>query len=128
MRCDHGGAMRADLGPLADDGDVEGKQPAAALGDQGCGMGEKPAGIGTPPARIAGREMLSDIAGADGAQNGIGQRMKPDIGIRMAFETLVMGKGDAADHHLVPRCEAMHVETVAAADIGSLAPRFVRPG
>ncbi len=128
MRGDHGGAMRADLGPFADDGDVEGQQPAAALGDQCCGMGEKSAGIGTPPARIAGREMLADIAGADGAQDGVGQRMEPDIGVRMAFQTLVMGNGDAADHHLVPRSEAMHVEAIAAADIGTRRQECARPG
>jgi hypothetical protein len=47
---------------------------------------------------------------------GVGQRTEPDIGIGRAFQALIMGDGDAADHHLVSRSEAMHVEAAAAAD------------
>ena len=62
--------------------------------------------------------MHADIAGAERAQDRIGQGVEPDIGIGMALEPLIMGTGDAAHQHLIPRSEAMDVETVAAADIG----------
>src|SRR3546814_3407762 len=47
---------------------------------------EEPAAVSAAPLRIAGRKMLAYVAGADRAENGIGQRMQPHIGIRMAFQ------------------------------------------
>ena len=39
------------------------------------GVTEEAVGGGTAPLRIGGREVLADVAGADRAQDGIGQRM-----------------------------------------------------
>ena len=82
--------MRADLRPFADHGHVAMGNDAALVGDQAAGMGQELVGGGTAPALVGRREMLADIAGADGAQDGIGQRMEPDIGIGMAEQRLVM--------------------------------------
>ena len=40
------------------------------------------------PSRIARREMHADIAGAERAEDRVGQRVKPDIGVGMADQTL----------------------------------------
>ncbi len=40
--------------------------------------------------------MLADVAVADGAQQRVGERMQPDVGIGVAFEAVRMGDLHAA--------------------------------
>src|SRR3546814_16646746 len=87
---------------------------------------EEPAAVSAAPLRIAGRKMLAYVAGADRAENGIGQRMQPHIGIRMAFQSAVVRHGDPAEHDMVSRSEAVAVEAVADAHVGR--PEHPAPG
>ncbi len=77
------------------------------------------------PARVARREMLTDIAGADRTQQRIGQRMQPDIGIRMADEARVVRYRDAADHDMVTGTESVDIDALADPHIAE--PRHQEP-
>ena len=65
------------------------------------------------PAFIRRREMLPDIAGADGAQDRIGQRMQSGIGIGMAFERMIVRDLHAAEPDMIARRETMRVIAIA---------------
>ena len=78
-----------------------------------CGVAQELVGRGAPPLRVARRKMLADIAGADCAQQRVGQGVKTDIGVRMADKALVVCDPDAANHHMVARSESVRVETLA---------------
>ena len=66
--------------------------------------------------------MLADVARAQSAQDGVGQRVQGDVGIGMSGQRLVMGDPQAAEIDVVARAEAVHVE--AAADAGCPAPEI----
>jgi hypothetical protein len=107
---DHRNAMRANLGPLADDRDIAMRNPSPLLRDQPRGMGKKLAGRGTAPPFVSRREMLADITRADGAQNSVCQGMKTDIGIGMAKQGFVVRNLDAVDPATVTGDELMHIK------------------
>ena len=48
------------------------------------GVAQEAVGGGAAPLRIGRREVLADVAGADRAQHGIGQRMQRHVGVGMA--------------------------------------------
>ena len=54
--------------------------------------------------------MGTDIAFADGPQQRIGDGVKTDIRIRMAFEAKFMGHSDPAQHDMIAGAEAVHIE------------------
>ena len=49
-------------------------------------MGEEAVGRGALPSRVAGREVVADVALADGAEQGVGQGVQAGVGVRMADE------------------------------------------
>src|SRR5690242_3766008 len=61
--------------------------------------------------------MLADIAGAERAQDRIGERVKADIGIGMADEAALMREPDAAEPEMIAGAESVDVEALAGADI-----------
>ena len=65
--------------------------------------------------RIAGREVLADIAVADGAEQGVGECMQADVGIRVALQAMRVGDLHAAQPHMIAGGEAVHVEAGAVA-------------
>src|SRR5437868_1501438 len=77
--CHHGIAMRADFRPLADEGEVDMRDRTAARGHERRGMTQKAMRRRAAPGGIAGREMHADIAGADRAEDRVGERVEPDI-------------------------------------------------
>ena len=58
-------------------------------------------------------ESDADISFAQGAENGIGQRVHSRIRIGMAFQFLVMGNCNAAQHHAITRFELMKINALA---------------
>ncbi len=80
--------VRADLGPLADDGDIDMADDPALGRHQRCGMVEEFPRRRAAPAFVGGRKMLADIAFADTAQDRIGDGMQADIGVGMAFQSM----------------------------------------
>ncbi len=79
------------------------------------GMAQESVGRHAAPLRIGRREMLADVAGADRAQQRIGQRMQGYVGVGMTGQPLDVWNGNAAQHHLVAGGEAMHVEAEGGA-------------
>ena len=69
--------------------------------------------------------MHADIAGPDRSEQRVGQRVQPDIGVRMTGERLLVRDVDAADHDMVAGREAVHVEALPDADIAE--PRGEQP-
>ena len=57
--------------------------------------------------------MRADVAVPDRAENRIGQRMQPDIGVRMARERLVVRDADAVQPDVIAVGEGVDVEPVA---------------
>ena len=57
--------------------------------------------------------MHADIAGSDRAEDRVGQRVQPDIGIRMTDDPGAVRDLDAAHHQAVAGPERVHVETLA---------------
>ena len=105
--------VRLQLRALANEGEVEIDQPAIGGGDQIEGMAQEPVGRRIPPLRIAVGKVPADIALAERAQNGVGQRVQGGIGIRMAFQSMAVVDPDAAQHNMVARLEGMNVEPLA---------------
>lgn len=73
-------------------------------------MGQKTIRGRAFPLRIAWREMLPDIACADRAKNGVGQGVKPHIGVRMAFEPDGMRYLHPAEPDMIAIAEAVNIE------------------
>ena len=59
--------------------------------------------------------MVADVAGAERAEDRIGQRMEDDVGIAMAGKALVVRDADAAEPELPSGSEGMDVEAEADA-------------
>ena len=97
----HGFAVRADLGPLADQGHVAMHDAAAFFRHQPGGMVEEFPARRAAPAFVAGRKMLADIAGADAAQDGVGEGMQAGIGIGMAFKPMIVRHLHAAEPDMI---------------------------
>ena len=123
----HGVAMRADARRLADQGEVEMHDAAAARRQQLDGVAQEAVGRDAAPLRIGRREVLADVAGADRAQHGVGQRMQRHVGVGMAGEGVRVRDGDAAQHHGVARAEAVHVEAEGGAGFHRDAAEDPRP-
>ena len=88
----HRFAVRPDLRPLADQRDVDMAMHAALR----CApairrMRQEHMRRRAAPAFVRGRKMLADIAGAERAQDRVGQRVQSDIGVGMAFEAASCG-------------------------------------
>src|SRR6185437_9970071 len=114
--CDHCRALRADARCLADDRHIDMDDAAARLTHEIGGMTEKEMRGRVAPACIARREMHADVAGAERAQNRIGQGMQPDIGVGMADEALAMRELQPAQPEVIAGPEGMDIETLAGAE------------
>ena len=65
--------------------------------------------------RIAGREVLADIALAQRAEDGVGQGVQRHIGVGMPGQRLGVRDRHAAKDDVIASAEAMNVEAVADA-------------
>src|SRR4051794_37818082 len=79
----HGFAQGADLRPLAYQRDVEMSDAPAARGNAVDGIFQEAVGRSILPLRIARRKMRADVAVRQRAQNGIDQRVQPDVAVGM---------------------------------------------
>ena len=109
----HSGAVGADLGRFANDGEVDIADPVAGLRNQFCGMFEKLARARAFPLRVAGREMGADIAIANRAQNRIGDRMQRHIGIRMPGQAMRVVQLDPAQPQFFALDQFVHIKALA---------------
>ncbi len=65
--------------------------------------------------RVARREMIADIAGSDRAEQRIGERVQPGIGIAVADKAVAVRDGDAAQPDMIAGAEAMDIEAAGSA-------------
>ena len=116
----HGAAVRADLRRLAQERHVDvGDAPAQFAHARGR-IGEKDARGGAAPGRVARREVLADVAVADGAEQRVGECMQPDVGVGVPFEAMRVRDLHAAQPDVIAGGEAMHVEAGAVARLAYL--------
>src|SRR5260370_22087355 len=98
---------------------------AAGGNDELGGMAEEAVRGRAAPARIGGREMHADIAGADCAEYRVGEGVETDIGVGMSDQTVAVRHRDAAQPELVAGPEGVDVEALTGADVA--APRGEQP-
>src|SRR5262249_29367812 len=113
----HGVTVRADLWAFTDDRDVAMHNDAALSDDETCGVVEELPRRGAAPAFVRRRKMLADVAFADSAENGVCQSMQAGIGIRVAFEAVIVWHLDAAEPDVIADGEAMNIVAHAGAAI-----------
>ena len=107
---DHGGAVRADARPLADQGRIDMLDLAARGLDQAARMVEEQRRVGARPARVGRREVAADVASTERAQERVGHRMQADVGIGVADQAQWAGQADAHQHETVAGAEPVDVE------------------
>ena len=89
--------------------------PPAGLLDEAARVLEEQRRGRAAPLRVRRREMIADVAGAERAQNRVGQRVEGDVGIAVAGKALVVRDMDAAEPELPAGGESMDVEAEADA-------------
>ena len=77
------------------------RPPACSTRSRACSR--KSDGGGAAPLRVRRREMVADVAGAERAEDRVGQRVEDDVGVAMAREAPVVRDTDAAEPELVGR-------------------------
>ena len=112
----HGLAVRLHLGALADQGDVDVDDPAPTRRHAVGSKAEEAVRRCATPLGIGRREVVTDVAIAERAQDGIGQGMKARIRVGMTDQGLVVGDLDPAQPDGAAWTPAMGIE--AHADAG----------
>ena len=115
----HGVAVRRDPGGLAQEGDVDVADHPAAGAYKSKGLAQEDGGGGALPARVRVGEVLADVAGADGAEQRVGERVQGHVGIGVALQGVGVGNPDAAQPDVVAGNEPVHVEALSGAHVGS---------
>ncbi len=77
----HGFTVRANLGPLADNRQIKVEDASTACCDFVARGLEEEVGGRPLPLRVAGREVLANVALAERAQDRIGQSVQGDVGV-----------------------------------------------
>src|ERR1700754_4126579 len=97
----HDVAQWADFRPLADHRHFEIGDAAAARGDAIDGVFQEAIGGRTFPLHVAGREMRTDIAIRERAENGVDQRVQSDIAVGMCEKAARMWDANTAEHQMI---------------------------
>src|SRR5712671_457404 len=109
--------MGCNLGPLADDRDVDRGNGTTPRAHEIGGVAQELVGRGAAPAWVARREMHANVAGADCAEHRVGQRVQSDIGIGMSGKAHAVRDPNTAYPEMIAWGEGVHVEALADADI-----------
>src|SRR6185437_5049630 len=97
----HGVAQGTDLWPLADQGYFEIGDTATARGHPIDRVFQEFVGRRALPLDIARRKMRTDIAVGERAEDGVDQRVEPDVAVGMREEAAAVRHADAADHDVI---------------------------
>ena len=97
------------------DGHVEMGDHAGPRSHPFAGEGKETIGRDTLPLRVAGREMLTDVAFGKRTENGVDQRMQRHVGIGMPGHAARMRNAHAAEHDMIAVGESVHVKAVPGA-------------
>ena len=107
--------MRSDLGRFAYNGTVDAVDHAAGTADQVRRVSKEPTAVGALQLRIARRKMLADIAKTRRAQQGVGNRVKYDVGIAVTCQSAVVRNGNAAHYEWAFARKGVNVEANSGA-------------
>src|SRR5271156_108734 len=107
--------MRLQLRLLSKDCQVGVAQPPSLITSQLPHAREQCDRVGVLVARVAVGKMTAEVAGTEGAQYRIGERMGGDVGVGMAAQSLIVLDLDAAEHEPPSRFERVKIEAVAYA-------------
>ena len=118
--------MGADLGFLADKGEVDIADPVSCLAHQFDGVEQELVAAGALPLRIARRKMVADVAAGNRAEKRIDNGMECDVSIAMAGQALVVLDPNAAEPQFLASDKPMHVKTHSSPYVGSLAHEILR--
>lgn len=91
--------------------------PSATFADEFDRMFQELIGRSTLPLRIARREVRTDVAIGQRAEDGVDNRMQSDVAIGMREEAAIERHTDAAQHQVIAVGQRMHVVAGAGADI-----------
>ena len=95
--------MRPYFEALADDGDVDVNESAATLGQERMRVLNEFVRRCIAPIFVTGREVLADIAGAEGSKDSVRGCVERDIGVGMTLEALGMEQLHAAEGNVITR-------------------------
>ncbi len=113
-------SRRADLRPFADQGHLEIGDAAAARGDTLDRVFEELIRGGALPFHIAWREMRTDVAVGQCAEDRVDQRVQPDVAVGVGEKAPGVGHAHTADHDVVAVAEGVHVVAGAGPDVAEL--------
>src|ERR1700678_747670 len=111
----NGGGVRSDLWSGENESAIDVADLVAGLVDQLQRLLDEDGRICAFPLGIAGREIGSDVAGGNGAEQRVGDGMQQDVTIRMTGKSSVMRDGETADFERDAVFELVGVPTVADA-------------
>src|SRR5579884_134413 len=110
-------AVILQLGALQDYGGIDVGDVESLLADELGGVGQKPHAIGALPLRIGIGKMHSDIAQGGGAQQGVGDGVRENIGVGVALQPELAGDYDAAQDERPAGRDAVHIPAEASAQL-----------
>ena len=119
MRRAHGVAVGRDLRGLAQERHVDIGDAAAPARTRRAASARKMCEAAPFQRGSLSGKMLADVAVADGAEQGVGQRVQGDVGVGMAFERVGVGDAHAAQPDMIAGREAVHVEALAGAHVAA---------
>ena len=105
------------LGRFAQDGDVDIADAAALRAHEPQGLAQEEVRGRTLPAWIGIGKVLADVAGADGPEQRIGQRVQRHVGVGVTFQRVGVGELHPAQPEVVAGCEAVDVEALPRAHV-----------
>lgn len=109
------GGYGADFGSGEHEGGVHIDDAVAGVLNFFEGEVEEDGGIGVFPARVAGRKETADVAGGDGAEQGVGDGVQEHVAVGVSGESFGVGDGEAADFEGHSGLECVRVPAVANA-------------
>ena len=76
--------------------------------------------FGALPSWVGVREVLTDVARANGAEQRVGEGVQGDVGVGVAFQRVAVGDLDAAQPDMVAGHQPVHIEALPGAHVGTV--------
>ena len=85
-------------------------------------MAKELAAVRAAPAFVRGREVATDVAERECAEDGVAQRVDHHVAIAVCLDPARVRDPHAAEHHVVAVAEGVDVEALADAQVHVAAP------
>src|ERR1051326_411948 len=123
----NGNAELLELGSLEDYRRIDVHDFIADLCGQVPRVPQEYQAVAALPARIGIREMHADVAQCSGAQQGIRDRMRENIGVGVALQSEVTGNRDAAENQGSAGRDAMYIPALTHSNLTHRPGQVRRP-